>query len=100
MSINAMFNRRVLLLSREKLADVLASLQDAMPTGEVIDVEIDRVKRLIELAIREPKVPVDDSRICKIHHLQMAKREGAYGAFWSCPARTNGAWCSYRPPKR
>ncbi|HZT08411.1 MAG TPA: hypothetical protein VFC51_15400 [Chloroflexota bacterium] len=43
MSTNAIFNRRILLLSREKLVDALASLQQAMPTGELIDVEIDRV---------------------------------------------------------
>lgn len=99
MSTNAIFNRRIYLQTRERLLEILSTLQNLSPTGEVIDVEIDRVKRLIELALREPKVPVDDAPICKIHNLQMTKREGTYGAFWTCPAKSNGVWCSYRPPK-
>jgi hypothetical protein len=100
MSTNAIFNRRILLQARNRLLDVLGTLQDLNPTGEVIDVEIDRVRRLIELALQQPKIPVEDAPICKIHNLQMIKREGQFGPFWSCPAKDNGVWCSYRPGRR
>jgi hypothetical protein len=100
MNTNAIFNRRVYQQARQRLSEVLSTLQSLSPTGEVIDVEIDRVKRLIELALREPKVPVEDAPICKMHNLQMNRREGQFGAFWSCPAKDNGVWCSYRPSTR
>jgi hypothetical protein len=32
--------------------------------------------------------------VCPIHNRRMVYRQGRYGAFWSCPARTpSGRWC-------
>ena len=32
--------------------------------------------------------------VCPVHHRAMVYRQGRFGAFWSCSARSaNGAWC-------
>ena len=36
-----------------------------------------------------------EAPLCPVHKTPMAYREGRYGAFWSCPTRTeDGGWCS------
>lgn len=41
--------------------------------------------------------PEEDNRpICPNHGRRMIFRQGQYGGFWSCPARTSdGHWCRY-----
>jgi hypothetical protein len=96
MSTNAIFNRRVYLQVRGGLQNFIKTLDRLPATGE----EIARVKAFLEAALREPIVPVDEAPVCKIHHVAMTKREGRYGAFYSCQVKSfDGSWCSYRPPK-
>jgi hypothetical protein len=98
MSTQAIFNRRVYDVIRRQMHNALVTLKQLPTTGEAIDNEVARVKRLLELVLQEPKVPVDkDAPICRVHQVPMTKRQGKYGSFWSCGQKTNGVWCSYRP---
>jgi hypothetical protein len=99
MSTNAIFNRRVLLQVRGEIENVVKKLERLPATGEAIDNEIDRVKRLLQAAVRNPRVPLDNAPICQVHEVAMVKRQGKFGEFWSCPEKTNGVWCNYRPPR-
>lgn len=38
--------------------------------------------------------------ICPLHSVQMTKRSGSRGEFWSCGRKNeDGSWCRYRPPR-
>ena len=40
----------------------------------------------------------EETPICAIHHVPMARVKGKYGYFWSCHERNaDGSFCSYKP---
>ena len=99
MSTNPIFNRRVYLQIRGGIENFVKDLERLPPTGDAIDYEVGRVKRLLQAALRAPQIPVVNAPICKIHQVGMVKRQGRFGEFWSCPTKTREVWCNYRPSK-
>ena len=46
--------------------------------------------------VQEPQE--EETPICAVHHVAMARVRGKYGYFWSCHERNaDGSFCSYKP---